>query len=390
MNSKDQVLEVLEDLGKDWKQFKADHNSQVSEIKADLVDIKERVYTPGFNGGPSAGAVPSEEQKAFDVFLRTGDKGALIEAKAWSATTGDAANAVPQQIAEQVERLILQQSPIRRYAKVVKATSGDYRHLVSNDDMGASWSSESATRSETATPTLEKVEPTGGELFAVVKVSRWFLEDATFDPGNFIISEAARQFAVAESTAFVSGNGTNRPTGFANGATSATADQGASPERAFGTYQHIASGVAADLPGDMLSSPQGDPAAVFVDTVAATRAGYLPNSAWYMNPSVKAAIIKKRDLNGRQLIESGLMGDPDRLLGYPIRIAEHLAAIAANSLPIWFGDMGAGYLVVDRGDLIIIRDEITTYGHVFFYLARRVYGYPCDTNSLTALKIATS
>ena len=83
---------------------------------------------------------------------------------------------------------------------------------------------------------------------------------------------------------------------------------------------------------------------MFVDTVAALRAGYLANSAWYMNPSVKAAIIKKRDSTGRPLIESGLMGDPDRLLGYPIRIAEHLAAIAANSLPIWFGDMGGGYL----------------------------------------------
>lgn len=387
-----EVKEVLEGLSNDWTKFKARHEDQVSELKADLADMKERVYTPAFNGGPSADSVPSEEKLAFDAYLRTGDKGALLEvgaAKAWSATTGDAANAVPKEIAKQVERLILQQSPIRQFSKVVKAESGDYRHLVSNDDMGASWSSEAATRTETTTPTLESVEPTGGELYAVVKVSRWFLEDSTFDAAEFIISEAARQFAVAESTAFITGDGTNRPTGFANGATSSSGDQD-SPQRAFGTYQHIASGVAGDLPGDMLTSPQGDPVAVFADVVAATRAGYLPNSAWYMNPSVKAAIIKKRDLNGRQLIESGLMGDPDRLLGYPIRIAERLASIGSDTLPIWFGDMSAGYLVVDRGDLIIIRDEFSVYGHVFFYLARRVYGNPCDTNSLTAIKIATS
>ncbi len=97
-----------------------------------------------------------------------------------------------------------------------------------------------------------------------------------------------------------------------------------------------------------------------------------------------------RDANGRQLIESGLMGDPDRLLGYPIRVAEHVASIGSNTLPIWFGDMNAGYLVVDRGDLVIVRDEVTTYGHIYFYIGRRVYGAKLDTNALKAVKIATS
>jgi len=116
----------------------------------------------------------------------------------------------------------------------------------------------------------------------------------------------------------------------------------------------------------------------------------LPDAAWFMNPSVKAEIIKKTDGDGRQLIESGVMGNPDRLLGYPIRIGEHFAAIGANALPIWFGAMNPGYLIVDRGELIVVRDEVTTRGHILFYLARRVYGAPCDSNALKALKIATS
>ena len=190
MNSKDQVLEVLSDLGKDWKQFKVDHNSQLDEIKSDVQDMKGRVYTPQFNGGPSAGTVPHEQTKAFTAYLRTGDKGALIEAKAWSATSGDGQNAVPKEISKQVETMILQQSPIRRYAKVIKATSGDYRHLVADDDLGASWSSESATRSETATPTLRSIEPTGGEVYAVIKISRWALEDMSFDVAEFILGQA--------------------------------------------------------------------------------------------------------------------------------------------------------------------------------------------------------
>ena len=91
--------------------------------------------------------------KAFGQFLRTGDRSGMMEAgKAWSATTGDGANAVPKQIAREVERLVLQQSPIRQHAKVIEAESGDYRHLVADDDMAASWVGESDTRSETSTP----------------------------------------------------------------------------------------------------------------------------------------------------------------------------------------------------------------------------------------------
>jgi HK97 family phage major capsid protein len=254
----------------------------------------------------------------------------------------------------------------------------------------ASWAGEGTTRSVTDTAYLNSVAPTGGEMWCTIQASNWFVEDATFNVAEYVISEAARQFASAEAEAFATGNGTNKPTGLTNGATEATADQGASPERDFGTFEHIASGVAADLPGDRLSSPLGDVLSPFVDCVSALRAGYLPNAAWYMNPSVKGALIKKRDVDGRPLIESGLMGDPDRLLGYPIRIAEHLPAIGANTLPIWFGDMAASYLVADRVGLKVIVDDVTTKGHTLWYVSRRVYGAPLDTAGLKCIKIATS
>jgi len=219
-------------------------------------------------------------------------------------------------------------------------------------------------------------------------VSR-FVEDANFNVARFVIDEAVRQFAAAESEAFCTGSGSNRPTGLTNGATSASGDQ-SSPLRAFGTFQHVASGTAATLGGDMLSSPQGDIVSILSNTVAALRAGYLANSKWFMNPSVKANLIQKRDLNGRPIVESGLMGDPDRLLGYPIVVAEHLPAIGADALPIWFGDMLSGYTIVDRTGLRIIVDQVTNRGHTIWYISRRVYGAPADTAALKAVKIATS
>lgn len=228
-----------------------------------------------------------------------------------------------------------------------------------------------------------------GEQYALVKVSNHFLDDAMFNVTSFMDDEAARQFGAGEASAFITGNGTDKPKGFAYAATSASGDTD-SPQRAFGTYQHIASGFADSLGGDMLSSPQGDIMATLSNTVADLKAGYLPGAAWYMNPTVKATLIQMRDLDGRPLIESGLMGDPDRLLGYPIRIAEHLPNIAANALPIWFGDMKAGYTIADRTDMDIIVDKVTVKGYTLFYFSRRVGGSPTDTNVLKAIKCATS
>ena len=125
-------------------------------------------------------------------------------------------------------------------------------------------------------------------------------------------------------------------------------------------------------------------------TVAALRAGYLGNAKWFMNPATKAALIQKRDLDGRPIVESGLMGDPDRILGYPIVIAEHLPAVGSNTLPIWFGDMYAGYTIADRVGLNVIVDQVTVRGHTIWYVSRRVYGAPADTNALKAVKCAAS
>lgn len=384
----DRNQRAIDELGDAFEAFAEKHNRMTQENRERLEELEARANM----SRKPAGDFDSAEHKAFDNFLRgkIGQDEYQAQIKSWTAADVDGSNAVPEHIYNDVQRQILQASPIRQNARVVMAQTGDFKFLVADDAQVASWGAEATSRAVTDTAYLNSVAPTGGEMWCTIQASNWFIEDASFDVAAFVQSEAIRQFAAAEAEAFCSGNGTNRPTGLTNGATSSTADQGASPERAFGTFQHIASGVAADLPGDRLASPQGDPLSPFIDCVAALRAGYLRNAAWYMNPSVRAELQKKRDANGRPLIESGWMGQPDRLLGYEIRIAEHLPSIAANALPIWFGDMSAGYLVADRVGMKVIVDQITTRGHTIWYVSRRVYGAPLDTAGLKCIKIATS
>ena len=109
-----------------------------------------------------------------------------------------------------------------------------------------------------------------------------------------------------------------------------------------------------------------------------------------MAPGTKAALIQMRDLNGRPLVESGLMGNPDRLLGYPMVVAEHMPAIAADALAIGFGDMRRAYTIADRVGMKVITDEVTTRGYTHFYLSRRVYGAPTDSNALKFIKCSAA
>src|SRR3546814_14222985 len=75
------------------------------------------------------------------------------------------------------------------------------------------------------------------------------LDDAMFNVEDWLADEIAREFAVAEGTAFVGGNGTNRPKAFLSYA--ATDEDDAA--RDFGTLQYLASGAAG---GFAAASPQ--------------------------------------------------------------------------------------------------------------------------------------
>jgi hypothetical protein len=48
--------------------------------------------------------------------------------------------------------------------------------------------------------------------------------------------------------------------------------------------------------------------------------------------------------------------------------------IAANALPIAFGDFRSGYLVVDRTGVRVLRDPYSAKPYVHFYTTKRVGG----------------
>ncbi|WP_088347471.1 MULTISPECIES: phage major capsid protein [Rhodomicrobium] len=373
-----------------------EYRSTSQAIQADLVDRIETIEAKGANPrNPGAGgdAEAREHKARFEAWLRKPSDPRTISALGEfqdglakkDMTIGSDPNggfAVPQQIAADIERLELKLSPVRRLVKIVQAGTSDFHHIVSVGGTESGWSSETGTRSATATPQLRDVAPTQGELYAYPTVSNWSLDDVFFDLSAFLTEEIATEFAFQEGLAVISGNGSNRPTGMLNTTPVLTAD-GASPLRAQDAYQYVNS----DADVDDSPAPIGISANALIDLVYTVNSAYRSNANWIMNSATAGAIRKLKTADGRYIWgDSLIVGQPASLLGYPVEIMEQMPDIGANAFPVGFGDFRRGYLLMDRVGLRITRDEVTTPGLTKFYVRRREGGRPLNNDAVKFLR----
>ena len=295
-------------------------------------------------------------------------------------STGSAGGfALPEIIERQIQRLSVDISPIRQIATVRMVGSPDYKELFDINGAAFEWVGEAGARSQTNTPDLAEVAPTFGMASARPRASEESLDDLFFDVESWLINSAAEAIAQGEGLAFVSGNGTNRPTGFLAGPTPVTT---VDASRAFGTLQYIASGQAAALPTS---------ADVFYDLVYALRARYRANATWVLNKLVLSSVRKYKDTTNQYLWQPSLsMSQPETFMGYPIVEAEDMPAVAANAFPVAFGDFREGYLIADRVGMRMTRDDITVPGFVQFYIRKRVGGRIRNSQAIKLLRISTT
>lgn len=321
----------------------------------------------------------------FNQFVRKGkDTPELkqLEAKAWSVgTAADGGYALPEEIDREIEKLLRDISNVRALANVVTVGTSDYKKLVNVNGIASGWVGETAARPSTNTSQLAEVAPPMGEVYANPQVTQQALDDLFFNVEAELTSQLLEEFALAEGAAFVSGNGTNKPKGFLAYTTAATADSG----RAFGTLEHIATGVSADF----AASNKAD---VFFSTVAALKKGYRMGAVWMMNKSVLFEALRFKDGQGQYLWQPSIQdsGLGIRLLGFNVEEAEDMPAKAASSLSIAFGNFKRGYTIVDRLGIRMLRDPYTNKPYVGFYTTKRVGGAVVNSEAIKLIKFSVS
>ena len=351
-----------------------------------LEDIELKANRPG---GMSSKTAEADEHKAgFLDYMRKGQNGGAAERlfdlqqKATDvrvATGASGGYALPKQIADQITKQVLDISAIRSISKVVQVGSPDYHEIVDSNGLTTEWLGETATHNQTNTPNLNDVAPTFGEISAKPEATRQSINDLFYDVEGWLIERAAEAFAAAEGLAFITGDGTNKPTGFLAGTPVATADAG----RAFGTLQYVPTGVAGALATNAFDT--------FKTLLFTLKAGYRANASITMNSLTMATLAAVKDTTGQYLLNQAVRaGEPDTIVGKPVLVAEDMPAIAANAFPVAIGDFSKGYVVCDIAGMWLVRDEVTKPGYIRFPMSRRVGGKLLDSNAIKVMKVAIS
>jgi len=346
--------------------------SDVDEVKARLDRVSRAASRPVLEGIRKN---DTPEVKSFvDGYLRQGRE---TELKSVSGLTpADGGYAVPREIDAMIASELKEISPIRQIAQVVQVGSSGYRKLVATGGISSGWVGEGDARPETDTPNFAEIAPPTGELYANPAASQTMLDDAGFDLESWLASEVAVEFAASEGAAFVAGSGINQPLGFLSSPTSLSGDA----VRSFGSLQYIGSGDAAGF--------DANPESKLIDLVHTLKAGHRQGASWVMNSATLAEVRKLKTSDGAFLWQPGLVeGQPDRLLGYPVVEAEDMPDIAANAMPIAFGNFKHGYLIAERSATQILRDPFTNKPFVHFYATKRVGGQVLDSAAIKLLKI---
>jgi len=368
---------LLQDLGT----FQTEMKTKFQQQEERLMMLDRKSLTRARPTLAAAAEVEAPHQKAFEAYVRSGDDEALrgleLEGKAMStAVAGDGGYLVDPQTSDVIRSALISTASIRQIANVVNVEAASFDVLIDTTETGAGWATETSSASETATPNLERITIPLHELSAMPKISQRLLDDTAFDVDTWLASRISEKFACAESEAFISGDGIDKPVGFLTYPTVTAGTE------VWGELGHVASGADGAFAAI-------DPANALVDLVFSLGSEYRANASFVMNSKTVGQVRKLKDADGRFLWTDSLAaGEPSRLMGYGVLICETMPDIATDALAIAFGDFNAGYTIAERPDLRILRDPFTAKPHVMFYASKRVGGDVSDFSAIKVLKFA--
>lgn len=336
---------------------------------------------PSLSRGGAVSLDELEHKQAFDAYIRRGDESGLraLEAKAMSiGTAADGGYLVPNETDTEIGRRLSTVSPMRALATVRSVSGSVLKKPFATSGMATGWVAETASRSQTNTATLAELSFPTMELYAMPAATQALLDDSAVDVESWIASEVDSAFAEQEGTAFISGDGSNKPKGILAYSSAANASW------SWGNIGYIASGAA----GAFAST---SPLDVLIDTVYALKAGHRQNGTFLMNRKTQAAMRRFKDDNGNYLWRPpATAGEPASLMGFPVVESEDMPDVAANSYSIAFGDFRAGYLIVDRIGVRVLRDPFSAKPYVLFYTTKRVGGGVQNFEAIKLIKFAAS
>ncbi len=356
-------------------------SSALDRQKTTLDQLILKHRRPAIGGTMSSSVEALEHRQVFNGYIRRGDEIGLraAEQKAMSVgTDADGGYLVPDEMATEIGRRLAAISPIRSIATVRSVSSTVYKKPFAVSGLSVGWVAETDVRPETTTPTLSELQFPTMELYAMPAATQSLLDDTAINIDQWIAEEVETAFAEQEGTAFVSGDGVNRPQGFL---VSPIVDE---TSWSWGNLGYVATGEDGGF-------ATTDPSDVLIETIYALKAGYRQNAHWVMNRKTQAEIRKIKDADGNYIWQPPASAQASAaLLGFPVIEAEDMPSIASDATAIALGDFRRGYLVVDREGVRVLRDPYSAKPYVLFYTTKRVGGGVQDFDAIKLVKFGTA
>ncbi|WP_303231300.1 phage major capsid protein [Limosilactobacillus oris] len=229
---------------------------------------------------------------------------------------------VPNEFEQQLIQKLQEANVMRTISHVIQTNSGEHKIPVVASEGTATWLDEEAVYAESNTQ-FSQVSLAAHKLGTLIKVSEELLNDSAFDLMTYLSGEFGRRLGNAEEQAFLTGTGTNQPTGILTDANGASA--GATAANA-----------------DTLTFDD------LIDLFYSLKAPYRQNAVFLMSDDTVKVIRKLKDKNDQYIWQPSVQaGQPDRILNCPVYTSPYMPALTAGNKPVLFGDFNY-YWIADR------------------------------------------
>ena len=239
---------------------------------------------------------------------------------------------------------------IRAHAHIISTSSGIHKIPVVAAHGSAAWIDEEGAYTE-SDDTFGQVQLDAHKVGTLIKVSEELLNDSAFDLEGYINVEFVRRIGDKEEEAFLTGNGTGKPTGILN----ATG----------GGQVGVTAAATTAITADEL-----------IDLYYSLKAPYRKNAVWVLNDSTIKVIRKLKDGNGQYLWQPAIKdGEVGTILGRPYFTSPFAPAVAAGAKSVIFGDLNY-YWIGDRQGISLKRlnELYAGNGQVGFLASKRLDG----------------
>jgi HK97 family phage major capsid protein len=395
----DDLLGAITNLNKDWEAFKAAQtekekelnkrfddvvttekveriNASIGDLQKLIDDTNAKMAAISLEAGNDDREISKEEreyQASFDTWFRTGDgerdlRASIKEGKITAAysvgSDPDGGLTAPVEWDRTITDKRIEVSPMRRFASVQSVSGQGFKKLYNIHGTTSAWVGETAGRPETDTSKFAEYAFSFGEIYAMPGATQTILEDSEIDLAAWLGGEVNVEFARQEGIAFISGDGVNKPKGILLYDAATEAALPAAQRHPLGPVLEVNSGAAAALTSDGL-----------VDLIYDLPEDRSQGAALYSNRKTHAIIRKMKDGQGNYLWQPPFQaGQPAQVLGQAINELAGLPDVAADTVPIIFGNMSEGYRIFDRVGMSVLRDPYTKKPYVLFYTRKRVGG----------------